>query len=99
MVIGDYLGYSTYGQGSVYTQKPQAQTRPAITLEAERDPQTPHQYRVATKQQIIPPPEAATDTKSSGKKANQNNDPVSRAFIAVANYQIQPTYHRIDVKV
>jgi len=97
MVIGDFLGYSTYGHGAVYTQKPQSQVRPAVTLEAERDPQTPHQYSVTTKPQVIPPPEAATDVKSSGKKANQNNDPASRAFLAVANYR--PTYHRIDIEV
>lgn len=97
MVIGDFLGYSTYGQGSVYTQKPQAQPRPAVTLEAERDPQTPHQYRVATRQELIPPPEAVTEAKSSGEKSNRNTDPASRAFLAVANYR--PTYHRIDIKV
>ncbi|RZA09856.1 MAG: hypothetical protein EOO68_00345 [Moraxellaceae bacterium] len=97
MVIGDFLGYSTYGQGSVYTQKPATQVRPAVTLEAERDPQTPHQYRVLTKPQVIPPPEATTDAKSASKKSNQNSDPVSRAFLAVADYS--PTYHRIDVKV
>lgn len=97
MVIADFLGYSTYGQGSVYTQKPQAQVRPAVTLEAERDPHMPHQYRVLAKQQVVPPPEAATDAKSSGKKASQNNDLVSRAFLAVADYR--PTYHRIDIDV
>jgi hypothetical protein len=97
MVIGDFVGYSTFGQGAVVAQKPHVQVRPAVTLEAERDPQTPHQYRVLVKQPLLPPLEAATDAKSSGKKANQNNDPVSRAFLAVASYR--PTYHRIDVEV
>jgi hypothetical protein len=97
MVIGDFLGYSSMGMGSVYTQKPNVPVRPAVTLEAEPDPQTPHQYRVLAQPQILPPPEPATDAKSSGKKANQNNDPVSRAFLAVENYR--PTYHRIDTKV
>lgn len=97
MVIGDFLGYSTYGHGSVFTQKPQAQTRSAVTLDAERDPQTPHQYRVLVKPQVIPAPEAPTETKSGGKKTNQNSDPVSRAFQAIADYG--PTFHRIDIKV
>lgn len=99
MVIGDFLGYSTYGQSSVYAQKPQAQVRPAVTLEAEPDPQVPHQYSVAAKPLVIPPPDAPTDAKSSGKKANQNTDPVSRVFLAVANYELKPTYHRIDIEV
>jgi hypothetical protein len=98
MVIGDFLGYSTYGQGSVYTQKPNAHTRPAVTLDAEPDPKTPHQYAVQTKPQVIPPPERPSEAKSSAKKANQNSDPVSRAFLAVENYQ-PTTYHRIDIKV
>lgn len=97
MVIGDFLGYSSYGQGSVYTQKPYAPARPAVTLDAEPDPKTPHQYTVQAKPQVIPPPERPTEAKSSGKRPNQNNDPVSRAFLAVENYQ--PTYHRIDIKV
>ncbi len=98
MVTGDYSGISTLGMGAVYSQRLQPQSRP-VTLEAERDPQTPHQYRVATKQQIIPSPEAPTEVKSSGKRSSQSNDPVSRAFLAVANYSSQPTYHRIDVIV
>ena len=97
MVIGDFLGYSAYGQGGFYSQKPAAQARPAVTLEAERDPQTPHQYRVAVKPHVIPPAEPASDAKSSGKKSPHNNDPVSRVFHAVANYG--PTYHRIDIEV
>lgn len=96
MVIGDFLGYSSYGQGSVYTQRP-TPARPAVTLDAEPDPKTPNQYAVQTKPQVIPPPERPSEAKSSGKKANQNTDPVSRAFLAVENYQ--PTYHRIDIKV
>lgn len=98
MVIGDFLGYSSYGQGSVYTQRPNAQARPAVTLDAEPDPKTPHQYAVQTKPQVIPPPERPSEAKSSGKKANQNNDPVSRAFLAVESYQPK-TYHLIDIKV
>ncbi len=97
MVIGDFLGYSSYAQGSVYTQRPNAQARPAVTLDAEPDPKTPHQYSVQTKPQVLPPPERPSEAKSVSKKANQNTDPVSRAFLAVENYQ--PTYHRIDIKV
>jgi hypothetical protein len=96
MVVGDYLGYSSYGS-SAYPQKPAVQTRPAVTLEAERDPYTPHQYRVATAPLVIPPAEAATDIKSSDNKARQNNDPVSRAFLAIANYS--PARHSIDIRV
>ena len=98
MVIGDYLGYSTLSHGAAFTQRPQPQVRPAVTLEAEPDPKTPHQYAVNIKQQVIPPPEQTSDAKSTAKKPNQNNDPVSRAFLAVADYQPR-TYHRIDVKV
>ena len=99
MVIGDYLGYSAsgYGQGALYTQKPNVPPRPAVTLDAEPDPKTPHQYAVQTKPQVIPPPERPSEAKSTAKKPNQNNDPVSRAFLAVADYQ--PVYHRIDIKV
>lgn len=98
MVIGDFLGYSTLGQGAAYAQRPQAQVRPAVTLDAEPDPKTPHQYAVNTKPQVIPPPERISEAKYAAKKANQNTDPVSRAFLAVADYQ-STTYHRIDVKV
>lgn len=97
MVIGDFIGYSAYGPGTAYSQRPQAQTRPAITLEAERDPQSPHQYSVAAAPQVIPPIEASTDAKSVGRKAPRNNDPVSRAFHAVADYQ--PSRPLIDVRV
>jgi len=96
MVIGDFLGYSPYGPGSVYAQRP-TPARPAVTLDAEPDPQTPNQYVVQTKPQVIPPPERPGEAKSSDKNANHNDDPVSRAFLAVENYQ--PTYHRIDIKV
>ncbi|MFO1388450.1 hypothetical protein [Cellvibrio sp.] len=97
MVIGEFTGYSAYGTGANYAQRSQVQARPAVTLEAERDPQIPHQYRVAATAQVIPPVEPATEAKSGGKKAPQNNDPVSRAFLAVANYQ--PSRSRIDIKV
>lgn len=99
MGISDFVGYSTsgYAQGSVYAQKPLAQPRPAVTLDAEPDPKAPHQYAVQTKPQVIPPPERPSEAKSPVKKPNQNNDPVSRAFLAVADYQ--PVRHRIDVRV
>jgi hypothetical protein len=99
MGIGDFVSYSTSGfaQGSVYTQKPLAQQRAAVTLDAEPDPKTPYQYAVQTKPQVIPPPERASEAKSTVKKPNQNNDPVSRAFLAVADYQ--PVHHRIDIRV
>jgi len=96
MVIGDFLGYSSFGQGSVYAQRP-TPARPAVTLDAQPDPKTPHQYAVQTKPQIIPPPERPGEAKAQSKKANQNDDPVSRVFLAVENYQ--PTYYRIDIKV
>lgn len=97
MVIGDFVSYSNYAQGSVYTQKPLVQPRPAVTLDAERDPKMPHQYAVQAKPQVIPPPERPSEAKSTVKKPDQNNDPVSRAFLAVADYR--PVYHRIDIKV
>ncbi len=99
MGIGDFLGYSTSGfaQGPVYTQRPAAFARPAVTLDAEPDPKTPHQYTVQTQPQLIPPPERPSEAKSAVKKPNQNNDPVSRAFLAVADYQ--PVRHRIDIRV
>jgi hypothetical protein len=98
MVIGDYLGYTTLGHGAAYTQRPPAQARPAVTLEAELDPKTPHQYTVKTKPQVIPPPERADDAKSAGNKPNQNTDPVSKIFLAIADYQ-PAVYHHIDVTV
>jgi hypothetical protein len=112
MVIGDYLGYSSYAQRS-YEQASYGQAqrptpaRPAVTLDAEPDPKTPNQYIVQTPSdviaspvipsQVIPPPEQATEAASSGSKTHQNTDPVSRAFLAVENYQ--PTFHRIDISV
>ena len=97
MVIGDFLGYSGYGQSTIYPPQPAPQVRPAVTLEAERDPHTPHQYRVAAQPQVLPPVDAATELKSNDNKTRQNNDPVSRAFLAVANYR--PTRHSIDIRV
>ncbi len=97
MVIGDFLGYSAYGPGAAYSQRSQVQARPAVTLEAERDPQSPHQYRVAVAPLVIPPAEPTTEAKSGGKRTPQNNDPVSRAFLSVANYQSSRS--RIDIKV
>ena len=96
MVIGDFLGYSSFGQGSVYAQR-QTSARPAVTLDAEPDPKTPHQYAVQIKPQVIPLPERPSEAKALSKKANANTDPVSRAFLAVEDYK--PAYHRIDVKV
>jgi len=96
MVIGDFIGYSSYGQSSVYAQR-QTSVRQAVTLDAEPDPKTPHQYAVQTKPQVIPAPERPTEAKSSSRNLHQNDDPVSRAFLAVENYQ--PTFHRIDIKV
>ena len=84
MVVGEFTGCPAVG-------------RPAITLDAEPDPKTPHQYAVTAKPQVIPPPERPSEAKSAAKKPNQNIDPVSRAFLAVAEYE--PTYHRIDVRV
>lgn len=97
MILGDFSGYSNVGQGSAYLQKSPGFARPAVTLEAEPDPKTPHQYAVNTKPQVIPPPERASEAKYTAKKPNQNIDPVSRAFLAVADYQ--PTFHRIDIRV
>lgn len=97
MVIGDFLGYSSLGLGSVRLQSAHVPERPGVTLEAKVDPQAPHQYSVLEAKPVIPPPEQPTEAKSSSKRANQNTDPVSRAFLSVADYR--PTYHRIDIKV
>lgn len=74
MVISNYLGYSNAGQGPAYWQRT-SYGRPAVTLEAERDPATPHQYAVNTRPQVIPPPERPSDAKYTAKKPNQNTDP------------------------
>ena len=97
MAISDFTGYSSVVQGAAYWQKPANITRPAVTLEAEPDPKTPHQYAVNAKPQVVPPPEKPSEPKSLIKKPNQNTDPVSQAFLAVADYT--PTYHRIDIRV
>ena len=96
MVIGEYTGYSSMGQGPANWQSPKI-ARPAITMDAEPDPKTPHQYAVNNKPQVIPPPERPSEAKGATKKPNQNTDPVSRAFLAIADYE--PTYHRIDIRV
>jgi len=97
MAISDFTGYSSVVQGAAYWQKSANITRPAVTLEAEPDPKTPHQYAVNAKPQVVPPPEKPSEPKSLIKKPNQNTDPVSQAFLAVADYT--PTYHRIDIRV
>jgi len=97
MAISEFTGYSSVGQGAAYWHKPANITRSAVTLDAEPDPKTPHQYAVNTKPQVIPPPERPSESKNLVKKSNQNTDPVSQAFLAIADYA--PTYHRIDIRV
>ncbi|RYY76798.1 MAG: hypothetical protein EOO52_04685 [Gammaproteobacteria bacterium] len=97
MAISDFTGYSSVLQGNAYWQKPVSITRPAVTLDAEPDPKTPHRYAVNTKPQVIPTPEKPSELKNLLKRPNQNTDPVSRAFLAVADYA--PIYHRIDIRV
>jgi len=80
MVIGDFLAYSSIGQGSAYAQKPQMVARPAVTLEAEPDPKTPHQYSVNTKPQVIPPPERPVMPRMRLKSPTRTLTPLAGRF-------------------
>ena len=97
MVIGDISGYSSLGLGSLRPQKPNVEERAPVTLDARLDPRAPNEYAVGPFPTIIPPPERPGDAKSAEKRTSQSNDPVSRAFLSVANYS--PTIHRIDLEV
>lgn len=97
MIRGDFSGYSSLGLGSAYTPKPLATERAALTLDAKLDPKAPHQYSVSVARDLIQPPERTSDAKSNERKPYQNNDPVSRVFLSIADYQ--PTRHRIDIDV
>ena len=97
MVNGELPGYAAWGQNSAPVQKLKTTERTTLTLDAKLDPKVPHQYSVAIGREVIPPPERASDAKSSERKHPQNNDPVSRVFLSIAYYT--PTYHRIDIEV
>jgi hypothetical protein len=97
MVIGDFIGYTSLGLGSVRAHKFSAPEREAVTLEAKLDPKTPHEYSVQSAPPVILPPEKPTETKAPAKRHPQNSDPVSRVFLSVADYA--PTVHKIDISV
>lgn len=97
MINNDLPRYVPWGQNSAQVQKLYTTERTTLTLDAKLDPKVPHQYAVAIERELIPPPEPTSNAKSSERKHPQNNDPVSRIFLSIANYE--PTYHRIDIKV
>lgn len=96
MVIGDVSAYASLGFGGIRSYPNANAERNSVTLEANIDPKSPNQYTVAPA--VIPPVEKPSDSKSSGKKAPENTDPVSRAFNAVANYRSSPR-SQIDVYI
>ena len=96
MVVGEFLGYSSLG-GAAYKRSTHSPVRNAITLDAKRDPQTPNQYSVHIAPDVVIPPQKAANTQPPEKRLHQNNDPVSRVFIGVANFA--QTIHKIDIKV
>lgn len=95
MVIGgDAVRFSSLGLGSPLARNANAE-RNAIVLEAKLDPKKPNEYSVQTPAPVIPPPEKSSDVKQAGKRIPQNNDPVSRVFNAIADYEPR-RLHRID---
>ncbi len=98
MVIGDFLGYSSLGLGSPLLRNNHNPERNAVTLEAKLDPKKPNEYSVHVPTPVIPPPEKTSDAKNTAKRAPQNTDPVSRAFNAVADYELRQV-HRIDTYI
>jgi len=97
MVIGDFLGYSSLGFGGLPQQRPSVQERPSVTLDAQIDPKVPNEYAVPLTPKIIPPPERPSEVIVPDKRTSRSNDPVSRAFLTVANYQ--PIVNKINITV
>lgn len=97
MVISDSLGYSSLGFSAAPARNNFHAERNAVVLEAKLDPKKPNEYSVQTLDTAFVPPEKASETKGSGKRAPQNTDPVSRAFNTVAEYEAR--MHRIDIHV
>lgn len=104
MVIGNLTGYVSSGYGAGGNLRPHAaqerepaNQRQPVTLDAQLDPKTPNEYSVSPSPSVIPPPERTSDTKAPDKRTSQNNDPASRAFLSVANYQSRP--NSIDISV
>ena len=107
MVIGDFVGYSSLGLGSLRSgsmgkDRQQntitSEKKTGVTLEARLDPKAPNEYSVqVASQELVRAPEKSSDVKSVAKRLNNNNDPVSRAFFSVADYSAK--IHKIDIKI
>lgn len=97
MVIGDFRGYASLGLGGNFARTNPNSERSQVTLDARLDPKKPNEYSVQVPAPVIPPPEKTSDVKNTPKRAPQNNDPVSRAFNAVADFQ--PRKSKIDIYV
>jgi len=95
MVIGDFVGYSSLG--SAYTRGVSTPARPAVTLEAKRDPESSHEYSVQLLPAVAESGEEQARLEEFMKKSQQNRDPVSQAFMGVADYK--PAKYKIDVFV
>jgi hypothetical protein len=97
MVIGDFVGYSSLGLGGNFSRINPNNERNQVTLDAKLDPKKPNEYAVHVPLPAIAAPEKSSDIKSAGKRFPQNDDPVSRAFQAVEDYQSRPS--KIDIYV
>ena len=109
MVIGDFVGYSSLGLGSLrggamgrdrQHNAVAFENKTGVTLDAKLDPKSPNEYtvQVAPKgQEVIRASEKPSDVKSVAKRLNNNHDPVSRAFFSVADYS--PKIHKIDISI
>lgn len=97
MVIGDFVGYSSLGLGANFSRINPHNERNQVTLDAKLDPKKPNEYSVHVTPPVISAPEKSSDLKEANKRFPKNDDPVSRIFHAVEDYQPRP--RKIDIYV
>lgn len=97
MALGNLAGYSSLGLGGNFSRiNPQGE-RSQVTLDAKLDPKKTNEYSVQISPPVITPPEKISEVKNASKRYPSNDDPVSRAFNAVADYE--PRRRNIDIYV
>lgn len=97
MVIGDFVGYSSLGLGANFSRINPNNERNQVTLDAKLDPKKPNEYAVQLPAPVISAPEKSSDIKETNKRFPKNDDPVSRIFHAVEDYQTRPS--KIDIYI
>jgi len=101
MSISGFVGYSSLGLGANFSRinanNNTNTERSQLTLDAKLDPKKPNEYAVQLPSPVIPSPEKVSDVKNTSKRFPQNDDPISRIFYAVEDYQ--PRRSKIDIYV